>query len=183
MVERFKIPVVVIGDERVGKTSIVMRYCKDAFEDVYLPTLCSDMYLKDVVDAANGKVITLQVWDIGGQEQYKVDKEHYLKKARVIIVVFAVDDVMTFMNLESWVHDARRIAGRDVPVILVGNKTDLRGTIPSCITSDQIAGESRRCQCHASIETSAKLATNVGALFDAVISACNGCPARVASPA
>lgn len=169
--ERYKYPVVVVGNESVGKTSIVMRFCRNVFKERYLPTLCSDFYRKRwVVDE---KSIEFQIWDIGGQDQYKMDKETYLKRAYVVIVVFAVDDPVSFMDVGRWVDDAKRI-GNNPFIIMVANKIDLRGEEDGCVDLDQFHAEITRLRANGGIESSAKTGTNVAELFDMVARACDG---------
>jgi small GTP-binding protein len=171
-VQKCRYPIVVIGTESVGKTSIIMRYCKNVFSDVYLPTMCSDLYTKMIIN--NGLDIDLQIHDIGGQDQYKVDKELYLKRAYAIIIVFSVVDIASFDALERLVDDARKYGNNSPEIIIVANKIDLRRENSAAITASQIENEMRFLDCDASIETSAKNGTNIRDLFSMVVDFCAG---------
>jgi small GTP-binding protein len=177
MTGKIKYPAVVIGNERVGKTSIITRYCKNVFQDMYYPTLFSDLHIKRLVRW--GSDIELDIWDIGGQEQYKIDREKYLPRAYVVIVTFAVDDVLSYMSLGNWMEEIKKYCQRDAKTILVANKIDLRRSDPACISSIQIENEAREHGFDAIIETSALDGTNIVALFDAVVDLCKGRESRV----
>lgn len=171
--EKFKVPVVVIGSESVGKTSIIMRFCNNVFEQAYVPTLGSDYFTKPYIFGE--KSIEFHVWDIGGQEQYKHDKEYYLRRAYVVIIVFAVDDPVSYMSLTDWVDDARTLCKNDPAIVLVANKIDLRDEQQGqdgglhgdeCITSDQFCKETASLGCDGAIEASAKNGTGIAEIFE-----------------
>ena len=174
LIQKVKYPVVVIGSEMVGKTSIINRYCKNVFEDTYFATLFSDLHIKRLV--RNGSDMELHVWDIGGQDQYKVDRKIYLPRAYVVIVVFAVNDILSFTSLEDWMAEVKKYCKENPKLILVANKTDLRCNNPNCVATAQIENEARIAGFDAVIETSAKEGTNVTAVFDLVVEMCKDRP-------
>jgi len=174
---KVKYPVVVIGSERVGKTSIINRYCKNVFEETYFATLFSDLHIKRLV--RNDIDVTLDIWDIGGQEQYKIDRKIYLPRAYVVIVVFAVDDVLSFMSLNEWMKEIKEFCKARPRMILVANKIDLRCTDPNCIVTGQIENEASNIGFDTVIETSALSGMNVAGLFDIVVEMCKDRPTFV----
>ena len=177
LTRKVKYPVVVIGSERVGKTSIISRYCKNVFETTYFATLFSDLHIKRFV--RDNVDVELDIWDIGGQEQYKVDRKIYLPRAYVVIIVFAVDDVLSFMSLNEWMREIKEFCKADPKIILVANKIDLRDTDPNCIVAEQIEHEARSVGFDAVIETSALAGTNITSLFDLVAGMCKDRPTFV----
>jgi small GTP-binding protein len=174
LIQKVKYPVVVIGSEMVGKTSIINRYCNNIFEGTYFATLFSDLHIKRLV--RNESDIELHVWDIGGQDQYKVDRKIYLPRAYVVIVVFAVDDIMSFASLGDWMAEIKKYCKENPKLILVANKIDLRAGKPGCVETGQIENEARAAGFDAMIETSAKEGTNVTAVFDLVVEMCKNRP-------
>ena len=60
--------IVVIGDEGVGKTSLILRYVKNRFTEDYKPTLGADFAIKEF--KLNGTNIKIYLWDIGGTKRY-----------------------------------------------------------------------------------------------------------------
>lgn len=58
--------IVVLGSQGVGKTSLVMRYCKGAFQPEQLTsTVGASFMTKRVVDSDTDTVVRLQIWDTG----------------------------------------------------------------------------------------------------------------------
>lgn len=58
--------VLVIGDLGVGKSSIILQYCKKRFDEEYKSTLGVDFVLK-TLEWDEKTVVRLQLWDIGGE--------------------------------------------------------------------------------------------------------------------
>lgn len=58
--------IVVLGAQNVGKTSLVMRYCKGAFNPAQITSTVGASFLtKRVVDTDTDTVVRLQIWDTG----------------------------------------------------------------------------------------------------------------------
>lgn len=58
--------IVVLGAQGVGKTSLVMRYCKGSFNPAHITsTVGASFMTKRVVDADSDTVVRLQIWDTG----------------------------------------------------------------------------------------------------------------------
>lgn len=58
--------IVVLGAQNVGKTSLVMRYCKGAFKPEQITSTVGASFLtKRVVDTDTDTVVRLQIWDTG----------------------------------------------------------------------------------------------------------------------
>ncbi|HMF32276.1 MAG TPA: GTP-binding protein, partial [Candidatus Lokiarchaeia archaeon] len=67
--------IVLIGDESVGKTSVVKRYIDDEFTESYLPTLGFQIFIKSVRLGNNS--VDFQIWDIAGQAQFESVRRSY----------------------------------------------------------------------------------------------------------
>ena len=119
--QSFKI--VFLGDQSVGKTSVIHRFKYDQFEDNYNATIGIDfitqkMYIED-------RTITLNLWDTAGQEKFKSLIPSYIKDSQCIVVVYDITKEESFESVERWIDDARAL--RDVDqalVVLAGNKLD-----------------------------------------------------------
>lgn len=58
--------IVVLGSQGVGKTSLVMRYCKGAFNPSQITSTVGASFLtKRVVDTDTDTLVRLQIWDTG----------------------------------------------------------------------------------------------------------------------
>lgn len=125
-----RIKMVLIGEGAVGKTSIARAYLGQAFTSGYKATIGADFYVKrDVIeDAVMGKVnCEFLIWDLAGQVQFTQVRPLYYRGARAAIAVFDITRKETFYALPSWIHEFWKNAGGVWPLILVGNKADLRG--------------------------------------------------------
>lgn len=125
-----RIKMVLIGEGAVGKTSIARAYLGQTFTSGYKATIGADFYVKRDVfeDAVMGKVnCEFLIWDLAGQVQFTQVRPLYYRGARAAIAVFDVSRKETFYALPNWIHEFWKNAGGVWPLILVGNKADLRG--------------------------------------------------------
>ena len=119
----------VIGEGAVGKTTLVNRYVTGVFERDYKTTIGSQFAVKlthvSPPEVDYGVGIKLQAWDVAGQARFKAVRKMYYSGAAGIILVFDVTRRRSFTELAKWVEEADESIGIRVPMICVGNKTDL----------------------------------------------------------
>lgn len=163
VIPRSKYKLVFLGDESVGKTSIITRFMYDTFEETYKVTIGIDfvsktMYLED-------RIVRLQLWDTAGQERFRSLIPSYIRDSSVAVVVYDITNRASFQNTEQWIEDIKAERGNDVVIMLVGNKSDLQEKRQVSVEE----GESKAAQLGGEgimfIETSAKGGFNVKALF------------------
>ena len=117
--------VVLLGEGRVGKTSLLLRYVKDSFSDSQAPTVQAT-YLSKTVKLENDARVTLNVWDTAGQEDYDRLRPLSYPQTDVFLVCFSVVNPTSLENVEfKWFKELQHHA-TNVPIILVGTKVDLR---------------------------------------------------------
>jgi small GTP-binding protein len=119
--------VVFIGDASTGKTSIIRRYCDNAFTDDQPPTIGS-AFLTRRVTTDNGN-IDLQIWDTAGEERYRSLVPMYSRGARVAIIVFDVSNRDSFLALDSWADQIHSGLGDQCKIIVAANKCDLSAVV------------------------------------------------------
>ena len=113
----------LLGDGGVGKTSLVYRFIENRFSRDFKSTLGVNLLKKKLkVDDID---ISAQIWDLGGQKAYRKLRKLYLEGSQGALVIFDVTNQASFDNLDDWVQSLIEIRGNDVPMIIVGNKTDL----------------------------------------------------------
>lgn len=122
MIEEKEIKLVVLGDQSVGKTSIINRYVTKQFSQVDV-TVMAGFIKKQVV--FNDKMINLHIWDTAGQEKYRSLIPMYYKDAQVAILVYDVTNIKSFNYLKTWVQELKEQGPEDVLMVIVGNKIDL----------------------------------------------------------
>jgi len=116
--------VLLIGDSGVGKTCLLLKFTDDVFQTSYISTIGVDFRIK-TIKLDDGKVAKLQMWDTAGQERFRTITSSYYRGAHGVIIVFDVCDVSSFASIPMWMGEVERYAKPGVPMILVGNKTDL----------------------------------------------------------
>ncbi|KAM9728862.1 ras-related protein Rab-6A isoform 2-T2 [Menidia menidia] len=164
-----KFKLVFLGEQSVGKTSLITRFMYDSFDNTYQATIGIDflsktMYLED-------RTIRLQLWDTAGQERFRSLIPSYIRDSAAAVVVYDITNVNSFQQTTKWIDDVRTERGSDVIIMLVGNKTDLADKRQ--ITTEE--GEQRAKDMNVLfIETSAKTGYNVKQLFRRVAAALPG---------
>ena len=118
-----KYKLVFIGDQAVGKTSIISRFQFDTFDDHYQTTIGIDFVSKTV--PVDDGTVRLQLWDTAGQERFRSLIPSYIRDSHVAVVVFDITNRESFESTSKWIADVRAQRGNDVVIVLVGNKTDL----------------------------------------------------------
>jgi small GTP-binding protein len=121
-VYRFKF--IVIGDHEVGKTSIIRRFVEGNFLEKYRATIGLNI-LSHTFEAFGNK-INIMLWDIGAQKFFKRYRKTYYNGAQAVFIVFDLTKRETFDNVYYWHNELKEfIDNKDLPIIIVGNKTDL----------------------------------------------------------
>ena len=119
----------ITGEGAVGKTTLVNRYVTGTFERDYKTTIGSQFAVKlthiSPEDQDHSVGIKLQVWDVAGQARFQAVRKMYYSGAAGVILVFDVTRRRSFAELVKWVEEADESIGHRVPIIVVGNKTDL----------------------------------------------------------
>ena len=95
--------VVLLGDQNVGKTCIVLRYVEGTFGTDVTSTIGAFFLSKKV--NINNNNIKLQIWDTAGQERFRAMAPMYYRGAHAAILVFDVTDVNSFVTMKGWVSE------------------------------------------------------------------------------
>ena len=159
--------VILLGDGGVGKTSLVIRYIADRFEEEYDPTV-EESYYKTIQN--NGEEFKLEILDTAGQDDFEAIRQEYYRKAECVIGVFSVKEkeLNSFFKLkEYWgqVVEERHYDQRPVPpLIVVGNKIDINHDFNNAEVNDWITSNNFDI-----IYTSSKTNQNIDTVFNKVI--------------
>jgi len=128
VVVKFNKKVCLLGDEGVGKTSLIKRYIFDQFDDSYQRTIGTKISKKDLLlQGRDGKPVQLylMIWDIIGHKSAKKVPATYYAGVEGIIVVFDLTRPETFSDLDYWVGSIMADKNYSPVVVLLGNKSDL----------------------------------------------------------
>ena len=158
--KKYIIKVCLLGEANVGKTSLLYRYIENKFRDNYKATLGVNL-LKKEADIEGYGSTTIQIWDLGGQESFKSLRQLYLEGANGALIIFDMTSKKTFEKLDEWVDSFKEARG-DQPLLLVGNKTDLKGNIK--IEEKEVSSFAKNNKM-SYVLTSAKTGENVESAF------------------
>ncbi|AJV60220.1 Ypt6p [Saccharomyces cerevisiae YJM1399] len=157
-----KYKIVFLGEQGVGKTSLITRFMYDTFDDHYQATIGIDflsktMYLDD-------KTIRLQLWDTAGQERFRSLIPSYIRDSRVAIIVYDITKRKSFEYIDKWIEDVKNERGdENVILCIVGNKSDLSDERQ--ISTEEGEKKAKLLSAKIFMETSTKAGYNVKALF------------------
>ena len=115
-----------VGSFSVGKTSLIRRYTENTFSEDYLPTLGVDITVKRGV-IINAKPIRIVFMDTAGEEKFGSLRKTYFEGSLGCIAVYDITKPKTLKDLNHWLREYRKVAGKDKIISIVGNKIDLAG--------------------------------------------------------
>lgn len=115
--------VVLLGEGCVGKTSLVLRYCQNVFNDKHLTTLQAS-FLKKRLNIG-GQRVDLAIWDTAGQERFHALGPIYYRDSNGAILVYDITDEDSFVKVKNWVKELRKMLGQDICLVICGNKSDM----------------------------------------------------------
>ncbi|CAF3870834.1 unnamed protein product [Rotaria sp. Silwood2] len=164
--------VVLLGEGSVGKTSIVLRYTDNLFNDKHLETQQASFKTKKL--NLDGRRVELAIWvgktfglyegqDTAGQERFRALGPLYYREANGAILVFDITDEDSFNQVKSWIKELKRMLGDDVALCIVENKIDLEKDrhISRQVAEEYAKSVNAKLYC-----TSAKLNKGIEELFN-----------------
>ena len=158
-----KYKIVFLGDQSVGKTSLITRFMYDTFDETYAATIGID-FLSKTMYLEEGKTIRLQLWDTAGQERFRSLIPSYIRDSHVAVICYDITNKKSFDNLDKWIKDVKLERGDDVIIVLVGNKLDL-ATDKRQVSLEDVEILQNKIGAKFFIETSTKANHNVKLLF------------------
>ena len=164
----YKFKICLVGEESVGKTSLIHRFVSGAFDESYIRTLGAVVSKKTVsLGTLEGRPVSvdLMILDIMGKRTFlQLFKEAYFHGAKGILAVFDVTRKQSLRDLTKWIDGVRDSVG-PIPVYALGNKTDLTERRE---TEDQEASDVLRPYECPILYTSAKTGVNVEQAFQSL---------------
>jgi len=116
--------VVLIGDSGVGKSNLLSRFTRNEFSLETKTTIGVEFATRSI--QCEGKITKAQIWDTAGQERYRAITSAYYRAAVGALLVYAINSRNSFRNIERWLAELRENADRNIVIMLVGNKSDLK---------------------------------------------------------
>jgi len=115
--------ILIIGESGVGKSSLLLRFVDDTFDNDIGATIGVDFKVKTI--DIDGNRMKLALWDTAGQERFRTLTPSYYRGAQGVIFVYDVSTRQTFDKLNEWLNETETYATKqDLIKMLVGNKID-----------------------------------------------------------
>jgi small GTP-binding protein len=155
---------IVVGDGGVGKTALTLRFSKGFFTEDYKMTIGVDFHVKTIsIDTLEETIkCKLQLWDTGGQERFSSIRPMYYRGSLGAVLVFDLTNYASFEHLPQWIEEVRANIKSEIPLLLVGNKSDLIDQ--RAVSTEEINNFTRDFNLYY-METSAKTGDGVGDCF------------------
>jgi small GTP-binding protein len=165
--------IVILGQERVGKTCIAKRLCFNTFDVDTKETLGIEFYTYDLPIIVNGdsSFVRISIWDFGGREQFKKLFPYYINGANGILMVFSLIDLQTLLRLDWWYERLGEYNHSETPRMFIGAKNDLVGNVDDKTRVDKLVID-RFMKRHAESDfykTSSKENYNINKIFKELV--------------
>ncbi len=143
----YSFKIVICGASSVGKTCLFNRYCFNSFDFDTSPTIGINFHsvhlrinLKENPDEIKENYIVNSIFDFGGQERFIPLLPRFIEGANGALLVFDLVNTFTFSQLDFWYEQLiKNAVSSDIPIILVGSKSDLLEKTPiSEIVDDKL---------------------------------------------
>ncbi len=158
----------LLGDGGVGKTALRERFLGKGFQSGYILTIGADFAVQNL--PIGGVQYKFQIWDLAGQQRFSAVRALYYKGSHGAILIFDQTRVDSLYNLEKWKKELFTNVGREIPYLVLGNKSDL----PEAIDKGEIENFIQKSQSEVQdipfeikfLKTSAKSGLNVTEAFE-----------------
>lgn len=158
-----RVKLVLLGDSGVGKSCIVLRFVRDAFDANSKVTVGAAFLSQTARLPDTDTTVKFEIWDTAGQERYASLAPLYYRGASAAAVVYDITSPESFRKAKFWVQELQRHASPGIVIALVGNKSDLAADRE--VSREEAAALAAEFDMAVHIETSAKTSEHVQELF------------------
>ncbi|KAK4123650.1 ras-domain-containing protein [Parathielavia appendiculata] len=117
------VKLVLLGEAAVGKSSLVLRFVNNDFQENKEPTIGA-AFLTQKCNLPT-RTIKFEIWDTAGQERFASLAPMYYRNAQAALVVYDLTKPTSLIKAKHWVAELQRQASPGIVIALVGNKLDL----------------------------------------------------------
>ena len=119
-----KIKIILLGEENVGKTSLINAYFSRPFQDHLERTKQKEEHNKTI--ELKNKLYSINIWDTMGQEKYRALTKNFINGSHIVIFVYDITKEETFLELNYWINIVnQQLSSNNAIFGIVANKTDL----------------------------------------------------------
>jgi len=126
--EKFKqknkvvVKVGLVGDSQIGKTTLMVKYIEDQYDEDYIETLGVN-FMEKSIHLKNVEV-TISIWDLGGQREFATLMPLVCSEAKAILFIFDLTQQPSLYSVKRWYKEAKKENKSFMP-FLIGTKFDL----------------------------------------------------------
>ncbi|KAI1299216.1 Ras-related protein Rab-18-B [Halotydeus destructor] len=159
--------ILIIGESDVGKSSLLLRFTEDTFNQDTPATIGMDF--KTAMVNIDGNNVKLAIWDTAGSERFRSLTPNFYRGAHGAILVYDVTRRESFEKVDSWYNELEMYSTRnDIVKMLVGNKIDKCSGKAAAVAREDGLRWARK---HSTlfIESSAKTSEGVKTAFEELV--------------
>jgi Ras-related protein Rab-1A len=120
----------MVGNSAVGKSSLLLRFADDDFNENYMITIGVDFRFKSL--NINNRIVKLQIWDTAGQERFRTivntyykSNPHFYSDSHAVFLIFDLTLRDSFLDIRNyWINEVESYTDSNAVLVLVGNKAD-----------------------------------------------------------
>ncbi|KAK9901980.1 hypothetical protein WJX75_000168 [Coccomyxa subellipsoidea] len=128
--------IVLLGEGRVGKTSLMARFIHNSFKEDQQATIQAAFMSRQL--QIDSQQVEVALWDTAGQERFHSLAPLYYRDADAALLVYDITDRDTLERVRHWVKELRTVVGDAIVLTIVGNKSDLarERTVPEQVSAE-----------------------------------------------
>lgn len=117
------VKLVLLGEAAVGKSSLVLRFVSNEFQENKEPTIGAAFLTQKCT--VGDRTIKYEIWDTAGQERFASLAPMYYRNAQAAVVVYDITKPSSFIRARHWIKELKDQSPEGIVIALVGNKLDL----------------------------------------------------------
>ena len=121
--EEIQMKFLLIGEQAVGKSSLINQYIEGKFEENLLCAAGLDLKKKYIT--INKTLIKLMIYDTAGHERFRTLSKNQISSTKGILIVYDVTEKESFDALTFWMKSFKENANKNAICLIIGNKIDL----------------------------------------------------------
>jgi small GTP-binding protein len=122
--KKIKVKLILVGNGKVGKTSLITQYLDKTFTENYIMTIGKEKTIKKI--NIDGKEVTLEICDTAGQEEFKLVNKIFMKNTDIALIVYDITNRKSFEELTNWIYSVNQSNGNQNVIFgIAANKSDL----------------------------------------------------------
>ena len=103
-----EIKIILVGSNGVGKSSIILRYINDQFNENLAPTINSKQTSKSVIFKEFKTKLTYDIWDTVGQEIFRGISKLFYNNSSIVILVYDITLEKSFIDIQDvWYEEVK----------------------------------------------------------------------------